>query len=211
MRGKGAAARTGEVQRGDGRVSLERGSQLLGPLRADVIVCGTRGAQAVGAARACAARARAVRRKPPSRVQERRVRGKGAAARTGEPQRGDGRVGHERGGQLLGPLRADLIPCGTRGARVVGARGVCSPISVLKSAQCIYSATICAVLAQAQRSLLAVCRCVYSECGIYAMSAAARTAEVHHRAAFADLLQRLSKDGDGRRIHFVSFEWHARP
>ena len=64
--GGGAAARTTEVQLGEGRVVLERGGQLLGPLGADLIPCGTRGARAVGAARACAARARAVRRKPPS-------------------------------------------------------------------------------------------------------------------------------------------------
>ena len=34
---------TCEVQRGEARVSLERGGQLLGPLVADLVVCGTRG------------------------------------------------------------------------------------------------------------------------------------------------------------------------
>jgi len=54
--GRGAAARTSEVQRGEGRVGLEHSGQLLGPLGADPIACGTRGARAVGAA---SARARA--------------------------------------------------------------------------------------------------------------------------------------------------------
>ena len=49
---RGVTARTAEVQRGDFLVSPQRGDQLLGPLRTDVIACGTRGARAVGVARA---------------------------------------------------------------------------------------------------------------------------------------------------------------
>jgi hypothetical protein len=48
------------------------------------------------------------------------VGGWGAAARTCEGQRGEGRVVLERGGQL--PLVADLIACGTRGARTMWAQ-----------------------------------------------------------------------------------------
>ena len=134
----GAAARTFEVQRGEGRVGLERGGQLLGPLVADLIVCGTRGGRTrgVGAASARAACARGWRnaRPPPARVHARaavRRAGVGRAARTSEGQRGEGRVGLERGGQLLGPLGADLIACGTRGGRTRGvgaasARAACA-------------------------------------------------------------------------------------
>ena len=50
MWGGVAAARTIEVQIGEDRVALERGSQLLGPLGADPIACGAR---CVGAASAC--------------------------------------------------------------------------------------------------------------------------------------------------------------
>ena len=130
--GRGAAARTCEVQRGEGLVGLvglERGGQLLGPLDADLIVCGTRGARAVGAVSACGNAPGAARSThPPARVRAcggAAGEGRGAAARTTEVQRGEGLVGLERGGQLLGPLVADLIACGTRGARAVGAASAC--------------------------------------------------------------------------------------
>eukprot|EP00964_Phaeocystis_antarctica_P003413 scaffold1836_cov56-Phaeocystis_antarctica.AAC.2 len=116
--GRGAAARTSEAQLGEGRVGLERGGQLLGPLVADPIPCGTRGARAVGAASACGERSgRRAARPTDTRARLRRCRGggRGAAARTVEAQRGEGRVSLERGGQPLGPLVADVIVCGTQG------------------------------------------------------------------------------------------------
>eukprot|EP00964_Phaeocystis_antarctica_P000698 scaffold385_cov53-Phaeocystis_antarctica.AAC.3 len=122
--GGGAAARTVEVQLGEGCVGLERGGQPLGPLVADLTACGTRGAHAVGAASACGVRSGRRAARPPARVCAcggAAGVGRGAAARTSEVQRGEGRVGFERGSQLLGPLVADPIPCGTRGARAVGA------------------------------------------------------------------------------------------
>ena len=63
--GKGAAALTGEVQRGKGRILLERSGQLLGPLVADLAACGTRGAPAVGAASTCGKRSQAAQRNAP--------------------------------------------------------------------------------------------------------------------------------------------------
>ena len=65
---------------------------------------------------------RAARPTAHARVRRCRGGGRGAAARTLEVQRGEGRVGLERGGQLLGPLRADPTACGTRG-RTRGGRG----------------------------------------------------------------------------------------
>ena len=50
------------------------------------------------------------------------------SARTAEVQRREGRVGLERGGQLLGPPSADLIDCGTRGTRVVGEASACGVV-----------------------------------------------------------------------------------
>ena len=99
------------------------------------------GARAVWARRARVRRALAAgapHAPPPARVhmRVRRCRGRvcaegGAAARTVEVQRGEGRVGLERGGQLLGPLVADAIDCGTRGGRTRGvgaasARAACA-------------------------------------------------------------------------------------
>jgi hypothetical protein len=78
----------------------------------------TRGARAVGEASACGVRSGGAPHAPLHvRARMRRCGGvgRGATARTCEAQRGEGRVGLERGGQLLGPLVADLIPCGTRG------------------------------------------------------------------------------------------------
>ena len=63
--GKGAAALTGEVQRGKGRILLERSGQLLGPLVADLAAYGTRGAPAVGAASTCGKRSQAAQRNAP--------------------------------------------------------------------------------------------------------------------------------------------------
>eukprot|EP00964_Phaeocystis_antarctica_P019487 scaffold10761_cov62-Phaeocystis_antarctica.AAC.1 len=81
--GRGTAARTSEVQRGEGRVGLERGGQLLAPLGADVIVCGTQGARAVGAASACGVREGGAPLAPRTRTRAAVPRGgRGAAART---------------------------------------------------------------------------------------------------------------------------------
>ena len=46
----GAAARTANVQRGEGHVVLERGTQLLGSVGTNFILCRVRGACSVGAA-----------------------------------------------------------------------------------------------------------------------------------------------------------------
>ena len=63
--GRGAAARTAEVQRGKSLVLLERGGQLFGPLVADLILCGMRVARAVWAQRTRAAYARGRRNATP--------------------------------------------------------------------------------------------------------------------------------------------------
>ena len=61
---KSAAARTSEVQRGEGRVLLERGGQRRSPIITDAVACNTQGGHGHRRVQAHAARAQVIRGTP---------------------------------------------------------------------------------------------------------------------------------------------------
>ena len=109
-------------------LALSAAASSLAPL-SPILLSATRGAHAAWARRARAA-IRSGRRaaRPPARARAcggAAVGGRGVVARTVEAQPGEGLVGFERGGQLLGPLAPILLTAARGGARAVGAASTC--------------------------------------------------------------------------------------